>query len=117
MDRSAMEDRTRQFGVRIIRLVGAMPRGPIGDVLGRQLLKSGTSIGANYREAARASSHRQFITMLEIVQREASETRYWLDLLTDAGMIQPHLLKDLHREAEELFAIVTASIKTAKSRR
>ena len=74
MNRKEMLDRTREFALRVVKLVAAMPGGRVGDVLGRQVLKSGTSIGANYREAIRASSKRHFITTLEIVQREAEET-------------------------------------------
>lgn len=114
MDQQEMVKRTREYAVRIIRLVSSLPHGKIGDILGRQVLKSGTSIGANYREAIRASSRRHFITTLEIVQREAEETQYWLELLVDAEVVPPTRLKPLLEETAELQAIVTASIRTAK---
>jgi four helix bundle protein len=115
MDHREMCGRTRAFAVRIIKLVAALPKGRIGDVLGRQLLKSGTSIGANYREATRASSKRHFITTLEIAAREADETLYWLELLAETDTIGRERLQDLIQECDELVAILTATIKTAKS--
>lgn len=84
--------------------------------MGRQVLKSGTSIGANYREAARASSKRHFITTLEIAQREADETLYWLELLIDTETVSRQQLSELIKGCDELVAILTAAIKTAKSR-
>lgn len=85
-------------------------------VLGRQLVKSGTSIGANYREAARASTKRHFVTTLEIAQREASETDYWLTLLAESDLLPSKRLEPLRHECHELIAILTASIRTAKKR-
>jgi four helix bundle protein len=94
-----------------------LPRGRVGDVLGRQLLKAGTSIGANYREACRASSRRHFLTTLEISAREADETLYWLELLSESGQIKPSRLDDLMRESRELVAILTAACRTTKQRK
>jgi four helix bundle protein len=116
MDHRDMCDRTKAFAVRVIKLVAAIPKGRTGDVLGRQLLKSGTSIGANYREATRASSKRHFVTTLEIAAREADETLYWLELLAETDTISPARLQDLTQECDELIAILTATIKTAKQR-
>lgn len=103
-----------QFSVRVIKLVGSLPAGKAGDVIGRQLLKSGTSIGANYREAIRASSRRQFVTTMEIAEREASETLYWIDLLSAAALMKPHRLTLIRKECNELIAILTATCRTAK---
>ena len=96
------------------KLVAALPRKRAGDVLGRQLLKSGTSIGANYREALRVSSRRHFVTTLEIAVREGEETLYWLELLVESGVIKPSRLSDLMRECNELVAILTATIISTK---
>lgn len=91
-----------------------MPKDLVGNTLGRQVLKSGTSIGANYAEAVHASSRRHFITLIEIATREARETLYWLDLLADSGTFPTEQLSDLQSECKELVAIFTASGRTAK---
>jgi four helix bundle protein len=111
-----MLERTRSFAVRIIRLVAALPKGRTGDVLGRQVLKSGTAIGANYCEGLRASTRRHFVTTLEIAQREADETLYWLDLIAEAELVKSERLKGIRKECDELLCILTATIRTAKRR-
>lgn len=116
MKQELLRERTKAFAVRIVRLVSALPNNRIGDVLGRQVLKSGTSIGANYREASRASSKRHFITTLEIAQREADETLYWLELLIDTQTMSSQQLAELIQECNEIVAMLTTAIKTAKSR-
>jgi len=116
MKQELLRERTKAFAVRIVRLVSALPNNRIGDVLGRQVLKSGTSIGANYREASRASSKRHFITTLEITQREADETLYWLELLIDTQTMSSQQLAELIQECDEIVAMLTTAIKTAKSR-
>jgi four helix bundle protein len=114
MNSEELRNRTKRFALRIIKLSGAMPRNRTGDVLGRQVLRSGTSVGANYREALRASSRRHFVTTLEIAIREGEETGYWLELLAGSGTIKPSRLSDLTRECDELVAILTATVRTAK---
>lgn len=89
MNRDELRQRTKDFALRIVKLVAALPKDRHGDVLGRHLLKPGTSIGAHYREALRASSRKHFISILEIVLREADETQYWLELLSESGLIKP----------------------------
>ncbi len=117
MNQDEMRDRTKRFAVRIVKLVSALPeKKQASYVLGRQLLKSGTSIGANYREATRASSKRHFITTLEIAQREAEETYYWLELLVETDTMSHKRLAKLMQECKELIAILTAAVRTAKSR-
>lgn len=116
MKQELLRERTKAFAVRIVRLISALPNNRIGDVLGRQVLKSGTSIGANYREASRASSKRHFITTLEIAQREADETLYWLELLIDTQTMSRQQLAELIQECDEIVAMLTTAIKTAKSR-
>ena len=114
MNSDELRNRTKQFAVRIIKLATALPRNRAGDVLGRQILKSGTSVGANYREALRASSRRHFVTTLEIAIREGEETLYWLELLAETGTIKPSRLSDLTRECDELVAILTATVVSTK---
>jgi len=114
MDRDEMRDRTKKFALRIVRLASTPPASRVGDVLGRQILKSGTSIAANHAEALRASSKRRFISILEISSREAAETLYWLELLTQSGTIKAELLTELTDECSQLVAILTATGRTAK---
>ena len=114
MDSNELRKRTKQFALRIIRLAAALPRDLAGDVLGRQILKSGTSIGANYREALRASSRKHFTSIIEIVLREADETLYWLELLAESDMFPQRRLNPLMEECDELSAIFVATTKTSK---
>ena len=114
MNREELRLRTKQFAIRIVRLVAALPKDRIGDVLGRQILKSGTSIGANYREGLRASSRRHFISILQISVREADETLYWLEILADTNVIKVSLLSDLTNECESILKILASTVKSAK---
>lgn len=117
MDRETLKRRTKDFALRIIRLVTALPRNRVGEVLGRQVLKSGTSIGANYREALRASSKRHFLSTIQIVVREAEETLYWLELLADSNTVKPSRLTDLIGECGELRAIFAKTAQSARTPR
>lgn len=117
MDKVELEQRTKEFSVRVIRFVTSLPKTKAADVLGYQLLRSGTSVGANYREANRAVSRSDFINKIGIVEKEASETRYWLELLEECCIGQPADREWLLREAGELLAIFTAIGKTAKANR
>ncbi|MDP1663430.1 MAG: four helix bundle protein [Phycisphaerales bacterium] len=112
-----MKARTKAFGLRVIRLVEALPKTRTADVLGRQLLRSATSVGANYRSACRARSTAEFTSKLGIVEEEADESGYWLDLLSDAGAVKPARLEPLAKECDEVLAIVVAAIRTAKRNR
>lgn len=114
MAESDLNERTKAFAIRIIRLVAALPSGRVGDVLGRQVLKSGTSIGANWREAKRASSKKQFISTTEICIREGDETLYWLDLLAASELVKPARLLPIRGECDELVAILTSIVKNTK---
>ena len=119
MDHTSCNDlraRTKEFALRIIKLVTALPANRARDVLLRQVLKSATSIGANYREAQRASSKRHFISLIEIAQREADETLYWLELLAESGLVKKQRLTEVLQEADELLAILTAISRNAKRR-
>jgi four helix bundle protein len=102
-----LEARTKKFSVELIRHIAGVQRSLATDVIVRQLLRSGTSIGANYREANRAVSRADFANKLGIVQKEASETQYWLELLQEAGLDTSAGISDLYREATELLAIFT----------
>ncbi|MGZ3334252.1 MAG: four helix bundle protein [Isosphaeraceae bacterium] len=92
----------------------SLPRTSTGNVIGRQLLRCGTSVGANYRAACRARSSAEFCSKMGIVEEEADESIYWMELLVDANLVAPELMANLISEANELVAIVVASIKTAR---
>jgi len=109
-----LKERTKQFALRVIRLVNALPRSRVADVIGRQLLRSATSVGANYRAACRARSRAEFVAKLGIVEEEIDESAYWLELLIEAGIVPSARLADLVQEADELTAIIVASRKTAR---
>jgi four helix bundle protein len=104
----------KSFAVRVLRLGDALPRGRAGDIIARQLIRCGTSIGANYRAACRAKSPADFVAKLAIAEEEADEVTYWLDLVTEAKLVKPPRLDALRKEANELTAILVASIKTAR---
>jgi four helix bundle protein len=110
-----MQARTKAFAVRVIKLVDALPRGLAAQVIGRQLLRSATSVGANYRAACRAQSRAEFAAKLSIVVEESDESLYWLELVGETELIKPELLTAIIKEANELVAIVLASRKTAKA--
>jgi four helix bundle protein len=97
--------------------VGSLPAGATGQVLGKQLLRSGTSVGANYRAACRARSNAEFRAKLEIIEEEADETVYWLELLVESGLVRAQRLTELLKEANEIAAIVVASIRTSRKRK
>jgi four helix bundle protein len=109
-----LKERTKQFAVRIIRVVRSLPSGSEGKVIGHQLLRSGTSVAANYRAVCRARSRPEFLAKLAIVIEEADESVFWLELLVDAGLVPESKLKDLQSEANQLVAIFNASRTTAK---
>lgn len=114
MDKEAMKRRTKQFALRVIKAVEALPRTRTADVIGKQLLRSATSVGANYRAACRAKSNADFTNKMGTVEEESDESAYWMELLVEAGLVTPARLTDLMDEADQLTAITVASIKTAK---
>lgn len=109
-----LKERTKKFALRIINLVASLPHTREADVIGRQLLKSGTSVGANYREANRARSKAGFISKIGIVEQEADETLYWLELLEDSGIIKRELIGEIIKESDELLAIFVTIGKKSK---
>jgi four helix bundle protein len=102
--------------LRIIRLVESLPKGRTSDVIGKQLLRSGTSVAVNYRAACRARSTADFISKMGMVEEETDESMFWMELLVDANIMVKKLLSDLMDEANELLAIFVALIKTARKR-
>jgi four helix bundle protein len=117
MDKQELEQRTKRFALRVVRFVSALPKNKVTNVLGYQLLKSGTSIGANYREANRAESRNDFIHKIALVEKEAAETQYWLELCVEADIGNPEERQWLLQESGELLAIFTSIGKTTKARR
>lgn len=106
--------RTRAFALRIIRLAESLPNTPTANVIRNQMLRCGSSVGANYRAACRAKSKRDFAAKMGIVEEEADETVYWIELLIDAGIVKLARVAELLKEADEILSITVSSIKTAK---
>jgi four helix bundle protein len=109
-----LRDRTKAFALRIISLIRSLPYRTDSQVLGKQLLRCGTSVAANYRAVCRARSKAEFIARIGIVAEEADEAVLWIELLTESGIVKQELTQDLLKEAKELSAILTASQQTAK---
>lgn len=114
MNESDLKKRTKQFALRVITLVNSLPRSQTAKVLSNQLLRSATSVGANYHAACRGRSRADFISKLGIVVEEADESHYWLELIIESGLVKQERIKSIIQEANELTAIFTASILTAK---
>jgi four helix bundle protein len=117
MNPDDLKKRSKAFGLKIIRLVESLPRTNSTDVIGHQLMKCGTSVGANYRAACRARSRADFISKMGIVEEESDESIYWLEMLQDSGLVHPDKLKELLSEGNELLSIVVSSINTARRHR
>jgi four helix bundle protein len=117
MNKQELEKRTKEFAIEIIRFVGTFPKTKESDIIGYQLIKSGTSVGANYREANRAESHNDFIHKIGVVEKEASESQYWLEICQAINLGNTEKLKCLYKECSEFVAIFTSAGKTAKERR
>ena len=111
-----LKARTRDFALLIIRMFGCLPKTPVASVLGRQILRSGTSVGANYREAYRGRSKAEFIAKCGDSLRELEETGYWLELLVEGKIMSPEALAGLQQESNELTAIFVTILKRAKER-
>jgi four helix bundle protein len=115
VDAEELKTRTKQFGLRLIKLVESLPSTSTARTIGNQLLRSGVSVGANYRAACRGKSKADFIAKAGISLEEADECLYWMEILQEANIVPADKLKDLMKEADELVAIFTASIKTARA--
>ena len=109
-----LKHRTKRFAVDVVKLTGELPNTVAGRRIGQQFLDAGTSVAANYRSACRARSHAEFIARMGIVEEEADETSFWLELMVDSTLVTHQRAEKLMREADELTAIVVTSIKTAK---
>ena len=116
MNEWEFKTRTKQLALRVISLVQALPPDLTADVIGKQLLRSATSVGANYRSACRAKSTADIIAKLSIVEEEADESLYWLELLVESGLIPAEKLKSLMSETNEILAMTVASIKTLRDK-
>lgn len=117
MDKQELKKRTKQSGLRVMKLAGALRRGRTEDIVSRQLVRSGTSVGADYRAACRARSRADFASKIAIAEEEADETGYWLEVIVEGELMSAQRVKDLLMEANELTAILAASDKTARINR
>ncbi len=111
-----LRDRTRTFALEVIRLYSAMPKTAVAQVIGRQMLRAGTSVGAHHREAVRSRSDAEFVSKIEGAQQELEETGYWLELAAAERLAPAEKLASLGKEADELMAMLAASAKTVKRR-
>jgi len=116
MDEGTFKQRTKGFALSVIQMVETLPRNRTAEVLGRQLLRAGTSVGANYRAACRGKSASDVVAKLSIVEEEADESIYWIELLVEAGIVASNSVEALKKEANELLAMTVASIKTLRCR-
>ncbi|MFY9659676.1 MAG: four helix bundle protein [Terriglobales bacterium] len=114
-DSEALKIRTKDFALRVLRLYRSLPRTDEARILGKQLLRSSTSIGANYRAACRGRSRAEFLAKLGIVLEEADETVFWLELLQEGNVFPAEKLRELVLEANELVSIFVSSVRTAKA--
>jgi four helix bundle protein len=116
VDENLFKQRTKRLALRIIKIVESLPKNRTADVLGRQLIRSGTSIGANYRAACRGKSTADVIAKLRIVEEEADESVYWMELLIESGLVSEARLSELLQETNEIIAMTVASIRTLQKR-
>ena len=115
LDKVEFKQRTKVFALRVIRLVESLPRTRTANTIGNQLIRCGTSVGANYRAACRgARSNAEFIAKMGIVEEEADESMFWMELLMETGIVKKELLESLFKEANEIVAMVVSSIKSSR---
>ena len=115
MTSEQMRARTKSYANRVVKLCAALPRHWIARLLGAQLLRSGTSVGANYRAVCRAKSRADFLNKLKIVEEECDESLFWMELLVENGLIKESRLRNLIQEGNEILSIVVASAKTSRA--
>jgi four helix bundle protein len=116
MDSNELKARTKHFALRVMKLVGALPRTTVGRAIGDQLIRSGTSVGANYRAACRGRSRAEFAAKLGTVAEEADETCFWLELVVEGELLPANRVAPILEEANALTAIFTSGVKTAKNK-
>ncbi len=114
MTKEEFRKRTMAFGLRAIRVVQSLSKNDVAQVLGRQLLRAGTSVGANYRAAIRGRSRADFIAKMGIVEEECDEALYWMEMLIESKLVKAKLLAALRDEGNQILSIVVASIRTAR---
>jgi len=117
MNQNELKNRTKFFALDVIRVVEGLPRTRTAEVIGKQLLRSATSVAANYRAACRSRSHAEFISKINVVEEEADESEFWLELLVEANVVTRDQVVRLRKEADELTAIFVATDRTAKQNR
>jgi four helix bundle protein len=117
MTKQELLQRTKTYALRMIKAVRALPKDDVAEVLGRQLLRSGTSVGANYRAACRAKSSADFLNKLKIVEEECDESLYWMELLVDTEILPLRRLESLMGEGDEILALIVAAIKSTRAAR
>ena len=117
MNEDLFKERTKQLGIQILQLADHMPRSISADALARQIVRSGTSIGANYRAACRAKSTADMIYKLKIVEEEGDETAYWLEICAEMGYLPQGKIAQIAKETDEILAMTVASIKTLRARK
>src|SRR5688500_4195671 len=117
LDRAeAMKRRTKQLALRVLKLVQALPKQDEARTVGRQLLRAGTSVGANYRAVCRARSRKEFISKMNVVVEEADEAVFWFEILVEGGIVREGRMRSIMKEGNELLAIFAASLRTARKR-
>ena|SRR5688572_11599763 len=117
LDKSeALKKRTKQFALRVLKLVRALPKSDEAKIIGRQVLRSGTSVGANYRAVCRARSHKEFISKMGVVVEESDETLFWFEILVEGEIVRETRMRAILQEGNELVAIFGASLRTARRR-
>jgi four helix bundle protein len=114
VDQTELKKRTKQFGLRVMKMVGALPNDSVGRAIGNQLIRSGTSVGANYRAACRGRSNAEFVAKLGIVIEEADESGYWMELIIEGDLLPRDKVESLLDEANQITAIMVASKKSAQ---
>ena len=112
MDEKELKERTKRFALETIKLVGQLPRTVVAQTIGRQFVRAGTSVGANYRSACRGRSRAEFAAKLGVVEEEADESAFWMEVIIEAGLLERSLVQPLLDEAEELVAIMVSSRKS-----
>ena len=115
MNKQDFKDRTKEFALGILTLVDGLPKKLAANIIARQLVRSGTSVGANYRAACRARSKADFISKMGIVEEEADEAMFWMELLRDSRLLEEHSLHKSYQQANAIVAMTIASIKTARN--
>jgi four helix bundle protein len=117
MNENELKQRTKRFALRSMKLIDALPKTTTGRAIGSQLVRSATSVGANYRAACRGRSKAEFIAKIGVVEEEADESGFWMELIVEGGLMKAHLVSSLLKEADELVAIMAASRKSAAANR